>query len=242
MATIYEPTTPLTCIQSLQEKIDNNTLPSVVRIFPSTPTEIYISPTSNQLLNITISRQEAVVFTLVLQSDEQTRNVGVTVTFYQIDNGVITNLGYALITEMTTSFEKDMLAGKYYICISSSTYTYTGTITGEFTGFDPLPTFRVNQYTGQRLSALLTSDAFLRAVGYQGQTCQISLTTKSPHLLQINAYSGQFHGSFDLISMVKPPPKPCGDVFYELVDGELPPRNNFDTLRSITGHSTKSRL
>ena len=183
------PVQTQTCVQSLQQKIDDDTLSSIVRLYPSTPEDISVSPSGNQLFKITITRQEAVVFTLSLQTTGTLTNVGVQVNFYQITNNAIINLGYVQITDLVTVFEKDMLAGTFYICISSVTHTYTGTLTGQFTGFNTTPTFRTNSYTGQHVSALMSATIKMSVRGLYGHNFSVSLTTKGPHNLELPIYS-----------------------------------------------------
>ena len=58
----------MNCSQSIQSQIDQGTINLVPEVFPNTLTPISISPTSNQLLRITIVQQQTVQFSINLNS------------------------------------------------------------------------------------------------------------------------------------------------------------------------------
>lgn len=142
-----------TCVQSLQSKIDQGTLDSIEQLTPETNMSIYITSSVKQLFRVEIVKQETAKFTISLVTQQQPTNIGVTVTFYQIGTGnVIINLGSAQITEMILEFQKDFSPGTYYICIGSTTFTYTGTFRGEFAGYQIYALMKPNAFHGQALN------------------------------------------------------------------------------------------
>ena len=69
----------MNCSQSIQSQIDQGTINLVPEVFPNTLTPISISPTSNQLLRITIVQQQTVQFSINLTSIISPSNVGVVI-------------------------------------------------------------------------------------------------------------------------------------------------------------------
>jgi hypothetical protein len=144
-----------TCQQSIQSKIDQGTLDSIVRMTSNTAMPISMTSSLKQLFALDIIRQETVQFTISLISRIQPTNIGVTVHFYQLGTAnEIILLGSVLVTEMILSFQKDFTVGSYIICIGSTTFSYTGTLTGVFTGFPIYANLVPRAYTGSALNPI----------------------------------------------------------------------------------------
>lgn len=142
----------MNCSQSIQSQIDQGTINLVPEVFPNTLTPISISPTSNQLLRITIVQQQTVQFSINLTSIISPSNVGVVINIYQLSGSSFLFLGSVLITELIMTFQKDFTLGNYIICISSSSLSYSGTFLGQFIGYPSYANLFPNIYTGQALA------------------------------------------------------------------------------------------
>jgi len=142
----------MNCSQSIQSQIDQGTINLVPEVFPNTLTPISISPTSNQLLRITIVQQQTVQFSINLTSIISPSNVGVVINIYQLSGSSFLFLGSVLITELIMTFQKDFTLGNYIICISSSLLSYSGTFLGQFIGYPSYANLFPNIYTGQALA------------------------------------------------------------------------------------------
>jgi hypothetical protein len=140
-----------TCVQSLQSHIGAGTLGDIEQISSGVPFSINMTSSIKQLIRVSLSQQQIALFTIALQSAQPPTNIGVTITFYQVNGSQIINLGSAQITEMTMSFQKDFVPGEYYICIGSAVFTYTGTLTGQFTGFPPTAILKPYFYAGEAI-------------------------------------------------------------------------------------------
>ncbi len=137
------------CEKNIQDKIISNEINDITELLPNTITNIAISNINKQLFRLEISKQETVLFQLNLISQQNVSNIGVTVNFYSFSNDSFQLLGTVLITEMNTTFQKDLDDGSYLICIGSSRFTFTGNIVGVFTGYTPYAKLVVRGYAGQ---------------------------------------------------------------------------------------------
>ncbi len=83
------------CIQSIQNKINDGQLDSITQLSPNTAMPISMNSSNKQLFILEIIKSETVRFTLNLVSSFQPTNIGVTINFYQItENEQIISLGY----------------------------------------------------------------------------------------------------------------------------------------------------
>lgn len=183
------------CVFTIQEKINTNSIETIQQLFPNTSTGIVLTPSTKQLFRLEIVNHETVQFTISLLSTIAPTNVGVTVNFYQLnENNTLTFLGNAAITEMILSFQKDLTVGTYIICIGTTTFTYTGTFQGIFTSFPTQTKFKIDPFTGSTLSVDMS---------------------------------------------VPLPDRECNKVlYYEIVDGALPPRINHESSWDYFGCSS----
>lgn len=154
-----------TCARSIQNKIDADEVLTITELFPSTITPISFNATIKQLFRLESSKIDTAIFTIALQSTIPIGNIGVTITFYSYNEEAKTfqNIGSSIITEMTMTFQKDLSIGKFFICIASSFYAYTGTLVYTLAGY--------------------VSSARLFPIAYSGQNCQAILTiSELPHV------------------------------------------------------------
>lgn len=141
------------CLQSIQSKIAQGQLDSITQLPTNTIMPISMTSSGKQLFILEIVRQETAKFTISLVSEFQPTNIGVTVTFYQLlDNNTIVTLGSVLVTEMILDFQKDFSPGQFIICIGSTSFSYTGTFLGLFTGFPIYAKLKPEVHTGAALS------------------------------------------------------------------------------------------
>lgn len=116
-----------------------------------------------------------------------------TISIYSVDDAftVATLLGTVNITNVNSSFPKDMTTGKYLFCFNALAGSYTGTITPIVTGY--------------------STSAQLSPRAYEGTNFQATI----PYIR---------------------PPKPCFETMYfQIVDGSLPPGLQMDGLGRIFG-------
>lgn len=140
-----------TCLQSIQEKIDNNQLDAITELVTNTLFPIVINSSQKQLFILNIVQQETARFTINLVAARPPSNIGVTVNIYQLLGNIILLLGTVLITELEMSFQKDFTVGTYIICIGSTATAYTGTFIGYFTGYQVYSKLTPRAYTGQAM-------------------------------------------------------------------------------------------
>lgn len=140
-----------TCVQTIQEKINNNQLDTITELVANTLFSISINSSQKQLFILNIVQQETAQFTINLVSTIPISNVGVTVNIYQLLGNTVLFLGAVLVTELEISFQKDFTVGTYIICIGSTSTAYTGTFIGSFTGYQTYSKLTPRAYAGQAL-------------------------------------------------------------------------------------------
>ena len=139
----------MNCVQSIQEKINNDQLETITQLVSNTMFPIAINSSQKQLFILNIVQQETARFTINLVAATPPSNIRVTVNIYQLLGSTILFLGSVLITELIMTFQKDFTVGTYIICIGSTSTVYTGTLVGYFTGYQIYSKLTPIAYTGQ---------------------------------------------------------------------------------------------
>lgn len=131
-----------TCVQTINAVGINGIEP----IFPNTVTNMAFSAQNKQLFLMDTAKQETVVFNVSISSSQAT-NLGVTINIYEVRNTLI-HLRTVVVADLNTSFQKDMTARKYIICVGSSVYSFTGTIVAVFSRFQVYTKLKLDCYSG----------------------------------------------------------------------------------------------
>lgn len=111
------------------------------------------SPASKSKFVLTTSKQETIVCQLGVVNSGP-----VSVTFFKLNDGGkgVTSVGGVTTSDNSTSFQKDVTPGTYYICVSSSTVSSSGTFTCFFSGFVSQTRLLPKCYSGEVLISDLT--------------------------------------------------------------------------------------
>lgn len=179
-----------TCVANINSRIAANTADSIPELFPNTLTPVSFNVATNQLFRIEVPNFQSITFRLLLVTSLPSVNVTFSVYKWNNDN-TITDLGSVIVDELVSTFSKDFTLGRFFICIRTTSGSYSGTITSSFTGYPANARIAVDIGTG----------------------CVATF-------------------KFD----DTPPPRACSEpLFFEILDGSLPPGIIMNGLGKLSG-------
>ena len=140
-----------TCLQTM-------TAGTFEDIFPNTLTPFTVNILTNKVFRISSTSTNSAQFNFVFSPVVPVTTVSITVTAFQKIGSAFIDLGAVTFNDLIVNFTKDFDVGEYYICIRSN-QSYTATVVGLFSGFNPTATFSPNGYAGETLRVTLENVA-----------------------------------------------------------------------------------
>lgn len=154
------------CISNISNIITNNLIDSTLNLVANSRLAYSISPLNSLVYTLFTEKSETIKFIIELAS---TLAINATITFYKFNrlNNSFVSIGSITVNENYTTFQKDLVQGDYFICIKiNNNASYTGFITGEFSGFVPAARFTANSYYGISSTTNLTITKIERKCDY----------------------------------------------------------------------------